>query len=449
MKTVIKTSLLAMACACGLSATVAHAKKYAEILHVDAALDRPVVPANQVEDVVVQIKIRPELIQSDQERPPLNLSLVLDRSGSMSGQKLEEAIQAAELAVSSLGPRDRLSVIIYDSQVDTLVPSQHVDRESIAEIKRKLRKVAARGNTAIYAGLNQAAAELRRFEDVGYVNRIILLSDGKANRGPSSVADFRSLGRALAGEDMVISTIGLGLGFNEDIMTTLAEAGQGNTYFVEDADDLPRIFAGELGDALNVAATDIEIIIRPRGGARIIKGVGREAEIDGDTARFRMSQVYSGLDKLALLEVRAPEGRVGTVEDLLEVEVNYLPAGEKRIRTQQVSVPITYTQEVEKVLAAARKDVALNVVDNRIAEAKEEAIEHADAGDREMAATSLRSAVEKINADYGFLGDEVVAKPSGEIAQEANDIEKQGLSNATRKSYRSDSYQITNQQTNK
>ncbi|PXA05366.1 hypothetical protein DDZ13_00430 [Coraliomargarita sinensis] len=445
MKTFIKRVLFSLAFACGLTA-MASAKGYTEILHVDAALDRPVVPANQTEDVVVQIKIRPEIVHSDRERPPVNLSLVLDRSGSMSGQKIEEAIQAAEVAVGSLGPRDRVSVIIYDHEVDTLAPSQFATRENIAEIKRRIRGVTSRGNTAIYAGLNQAAAELRRYEDAGYISRMILLSDGLANRGPSKVADFRALGRALAGEDMVISTVGLGLGFNEDIMTTLAEAGQGNTYFVENADDLPRIFAGELGDALNVAATDIEIIVRARGGARIIKSVGREAEIGEKVARFRMPQVYSGLDKLALLEVRAPEGRVGAVEDLIEVEVNYLPVGEKIARTQQVSVPITYTGEVEKVVAAARKDIARNVVDNRIAEAKEEAIAHADAGDREMAASSLRGVVGKISADYGFLGDEVVAAPAAEIEEEAEQVERQGLSNAKRKSYRSDSYQLKNQQ---
>ena len=445
MNTPMKSVLIALAFVCGLTATVS-AKAYREILHVDAALDRPVVPANQQEDVVVQIKIRPDLVHSDRKRPPINLALVLDRSGSMGGQKLELAIQAAEVAVGRLGSSDRISVIIYDNEVDTLAPSQLATRENIAEIKRRIRAVTARGNTAIYAGLNQAAAELRRYHDEGYINRMILLSDGLANHGPSKVADFRSLGRALAGEDMVISTVGLGLGFNEDIMTTLAQAGQGNTYFVENADELPRIFAGELGDALNVAATDIEIIVRPRGGARIIKSVGREAEIDGGTARFRMPQVYSGVDKLALLEVRAPKGRVGAVEDLIEVEVNYLPVGEKRSRSQQVSVPITYTQEIEKVVAAARRDVAKNVIDNRVAEAKEEAIAYADAGDREMAASSLRGAVGKITADYGFLGDDVVAAPSASINLEADQVEEEGLSNAKRKSYRSDSYQSVNQQ---
>lgn len=443
IKSILLTLTLALAG--GLTAQAA-VESGGKILYVEAALDRPAVAANQDNDVVLQIKIRPELVLSGQKRPPVNLSLVLDRSGSMSGQKIEQAIQAAEVAVSQLGPRDRVSVIIYDSEVETLAASQFASRESIEAIKARLRQVTARGNTAIYAGLNQGAAELRRHSDAGYIQRMILLSDGLANRGPSDVADFRALGRAFAGENIVISSIGLGLGFNEDIMTTLAAAGQGNTYFVEDADDLPRIFAGELGDALNVAATEIEIVVRPRGGARIIKSLGRAAEMDGGIARFRMPQVYSGLDKLALVEVSAPAGTVGAVEDLVDVEVNYRAVGENRPRTQQVSVPIRYTEALEEVLAAARKDIAQNVVDNRLAEAKETAITFADAGKRDEAAMRLRQVGGQIASDYGFLGDDFVAAPAEAIKLEADQVEEEGLSNAKRKLYRSESYQRKNQQ---
>ena len=447
MNQIIKSVLFTLTLVLAASPTVqAKANDDREVLYVDAALDRPAVVANQQADVVLQIKIRPELVVSDRERPPVNLSLVLDRSGSMSGQKIEQAIQAAEVAVSRLGPRDRVSVIIYDGEVETLASSQLASRESIGAIKRRLREVTARGNTAIYAGLNQAAAELRRHSDAGYIQRMILLSDGLANRGPSTVADFRALGRALAGEDIVISSVGLGLGFNEDIMTTLAEAGQGNTYFVEDADDLPRIFAGELGDALNVAATEIEIIVRPRGGARIIRSLGREAAMEGGVARFRLPQVYSGLDKLALVEVSAPAGTVGAVEDLVDVEVNYRAVGEKSPRTQQVSVPIRYTEAVEEILAAARKDIAQNVVDNRLAEAKEAAITYVDAGNRDEAAMRLRKVGGQIASDYGFLGDGFVAAPAEAIELEADQVEEEGLSNAKRKLYRSESYQRRNQQ---
>jgi len=252
MEPILCKTILLAAVAVGLSGNVL--AEAVEPLYIDAALDRPVVPADRDENVVVQIKIKPERIQSDGERSPVNLSLVLDRSGSMSGEKIRDAIEAAQIAVGRLGPRDLVSVIIYNHEVETLAESQYATSDNIASIRRALKKVKSGGNTAIYAGLNRAAAELRRKADSGYVNRMVLLSDGLANSGPSKVSDFRSLAQVFASEDIVVSTVGLGLDYNEDIMTTLAQAGQGNTYFCEDPRDLPRIFGAELGDALNVAA---------------------------------------------------------------------------------------------------------------------------------------------------------------------------------------------------
>lgn len=426
--------------------SVAMAKSPVETLHVDAALDRPVVPAEREETVVVQIKISPEQLQVSEERAPINLSLVLDRSGSMGGEKIRQAIDAAQSALSRLGPDDYVSLVIYNSGVETLAPAQRATPENIARIRRAVRGVSANGGTAIYAGLNQAAAELRRNDDRGYINRMILLSDGQANEGPSKVEDFRALGRAFATEDIVVSTVGLGMGFNEDIMTTLADAGQGNTYFVENAKDLPRIFAGELGDALNVVATDIEIVVRARDGARIIKSIGREAEIEDGLARFRLSQAYGGLDKLALVEVQAPAGVAGKANDLIEVEVNYRTVGSDEQRQQQVTVPIAYSERKEEIREAARVDVAQNVVDNRIAEAKQEAIQYADSGDYNQAATSMRKSAEKIQSDYAIFGDQFVAAPSAELNTEADEVEAEGLPNQKRKAYRSSSYQTVNQQ---
>lgn len=446
MKLIAKiTSLLAL-----LAAGTTTSAATVEFLHVEAELDRPLIPANQEQDVVVQIKIRPEDIPHETQRPPVNLSLVLDRSGSMSGEKIHQAIQSAQAAIERLSPDDAVSVIIYNDKVETLAEAQRASRNNVAHIRRALERVRPGGNTAIYAGLNQAAAELRRFADQGYINRMILLSDGLANEGPSHVNDFRALGRAFAGEDIVVSTVGLGLGFNEDIMTTLAQAGQGNMYFVEDTRDLPHIFAAELGDALNVAATDVEIIVRTRGDARIIKSLGREADIGDGVARYRLSQVYGGYDKLALLEVRAPAGVDGDAQDLVDIEVNYVPAGSDKTRQQAISVPIAYTASEVKVNEAASIEVAQNVVDNRVAEAKQEAIVFADQGKRQEAADRIRFLNRDLNRNYSMFANEVFMQENAKVLnEEAGEIEAVGVSNAKRKSYRSDSYQTVNQQTTK
>ena len=417
-------------------------------VRVDARLDRPVVYAGSPGKVVVQIDLSPEAMAPSADRVPVNLALVLDRSGSMSGGKMARAIDAAELAVSRLSPEDIVSVVIYDDRIDTLAEASPASLEYKALIQRKLRGVGARGSTAIYGGLSQAAAELRKFAREGYVNRIVLLSDGLANRGPRSVSDFEGLARAFAAEDFIVSTIGLGLDYDEDIMTALAAAGQGNTYFVETAADLPRIFEKELGDVLSVAATSVEIIIRPRAGVRVIRGIGRKADLgDGSAVRVRIPQLYGGLDKFALLELEVPAGETGERRELLDIEVSYREALGGEVRRREIVVPVTYSEREETVAASVQKDVVGNVAVNRIAESRVRAVEHADAGNRRQAGDVLRSAADELRRDYDRFGAaDVVAPASAPLAGEAAEIEESGLSRRARKEYKSGSYQTVNQQ---
>lgn len=417
-------------------------------IKIDARLDRPVIHANQTGKVVVQIEILPDEIISRVDRAPVNLGLVLDRSGSMRGEKMDRAIDAARLAVAQLGPQDIISVVIYDNEIETIAPAGKAANEYRESIRRELAKVTARGNTAIYGGLTQAAAELRKFGKEGYVNRLILLSDGLANQGPSAPSDFERLANAFANEDFIVSTVGLGMDFNEDIMTTLAAAGQGNTYFVETAADLPRIFERELGDALNVAATDVEITVRGREGIRVVRGIGREAELDENrVARLRIPQVYGGWDKLALLELEVPPGKAGESRELIDIEVAYRVVGSDEVSKQVLVVPVTFSEAREKIVEAVQEDVVVNVASNRVAESKAQAIAFADKGDTDRASEVMRAAASDLVREYDSFGAApTVAPMAAEVEEEAEEVSSLGLSNRKRKLYRSQSYQTVNQQ---
>tara|TARA_R100000027_G_scaffold59418_1_gene49741 strand:+ start:8163 stop:9530 length:1368 start_codon:yes stop_codon:yes gene_type:complete len=445
--TLYRTALATIGLCAALSTTSAK-DAATDPIRVDARLDRPVIYANQPGKVVVQISLQPDEIVSEGDRQPVNLALVLDRSGSMRGDKIRSAIEAARLAVGQLGPNDVISVVIYDNEIDTIAPAGRAEAEYRDSIRRALAGVTPRGNTAIYGGLTQAAAELRKFAREGYVNRMILLSDGLANQGPSSPSDFERLARAFAGEDFIVSTVGLGMDFNEDIMTSLASAGQGNTYFVETAADLPRIFQRELGDVLSVAATDIEITIEGREGIRIVKGIGREADLESETvARLRIPQVYGGLDKLALLELEVPAGKEGERRELVDVEVSYRLTKGGAVKRQQVVVPVIYSGVQEEVVQAVQSEVVINVAQNRIAETKTEAILLADEGNIAASGEVLRKVSDDLAADYdGYEMDAVLEAEAKPLEEDARDIQTSGMSNKKRKQMRSESYQTVNQQ---
>ena len=161
-------------------------------------------------------------------RPSVNLAIVLDRSGSMHGEAIKRAREAACEAVRRLDERDVISVVAYDDVTETVVPAQRVvDREGIIA---KISRIEARGMTALFAGVATGASELAKFRGQCEINRVLLLSDGQANVGPSSAEELGRYGAMLMKDGVAVSTVGLGNGYNEDLMTRLSQKSDGNSY---------------------------------------------------------------------------------------------------------------------------------------------------------------------------------------------------------------------------
>src|SRR5262249_8423165 len=176
-----------------------------------------------------------------------------DRSSSMaSDQKLDKAKEAALMVLDRLQPDDYISVISYDSTVEVLVPSTHVGNG--AELREQISSLSPRGSTALFAGVSTGIEEVGKHLDAKRVNRIVLLSDGQANVGPRSPNELGRLGEVAGRQGISITTVGVGLDYNEDLMTQLALASDGNHAFAENATDLATIFSHELGDVMSVIA---------------------------------------------------------------------------------------------------------------------------------------------------------------------------------------------------
>ncbi|MBC2593934.1 VWA domain-containing protein [Ruficoccus amylovorans] len=411
---------------------------------VRAELDRPFVMAGQGERVVIKVSLLPAETESARARPPVNLALALDRSGSMSGQKIEQAREAALEALSLLGPRDRIALVVYDDEAFTLIESQHpLERERLAAAIRGIRPG---GSTALYSGVRQAAAQVREGSREGSIDRVVLLSDGQANVGPSSPEALRDLGLKLAAEDISVSTVGLGAGFNEDLMTGLAETGQGNSYFVENARDLTRIFAAELEDVLNVAATGVEVVVTFEPGVRPVRIIGREGRIGDGDARFSVNQLIGGREKFALIEVELPAGEAGVDREIARVRADYTDALSGEKAHADASAQVAYTERPAEVESAANVIVGREVVANRVAEARREAVKLSDAGQHREAAAlfrDLRGEIDVMNAPYA---DSEITQMSEVLDRDAAQLDQSKLSNTDRKRYSNDSYKTVNQQ---
>lgn len=434
-------ALLGLLSACALGQNEQNVR-----LRVD--FDRPVLPSGSTERVVMKVSLDCLKLPMPSERPPVNLTLVLDRSGSMSGDKLEKAREAAIEVIRRLSPEDLFSLVIFDNEVRTLIPARHVRNRG--EMEDLVCSIRAGGGTALYAGVAQGASELRRnLESRRYVYRMILLSDGQANVGPSSPAELGWFGRSLVKEGISVTTIGLGLGYNEDLMTRLAQASDGNTYFAESSSDLERIFNGELGDVLSVVARRVVLTLDFPEWARPVAFVGREGRVDGRRAELTLNQLYGGQEKYALIEVEVTPGEAGCERSTATASLSYEDVRSRRSASCSASGVLRYTRNEHEVRAAVNQAVQSVYASNVIAEAKDKAVEYVDANRKEEAARLVQSRVDSLMAMPCAASNAELRKQAEMAVRDAKEMEARGLDNAKRKAYRTENQQVKAQQSSR
>lgn len=413
-------------------------------------LGTPVIEAGLKQKAYLKISLKGFELTGESDRTAANIALVLDESGSMQGEKIEKAKEAALLAVDLLNADDILSVISYDSTVKILVPATRVDDKKA--IRKAIKAMNANGKTALFAGVSKGAKEVRKFIDKERVNRVILLSDGQANVGPSTPTELGELGMSLGKEGISVTTIGLGAGYNEDLMTNLAGYSDGNHAFVEDAEDLVKIFNYEFGDVLSVVAQDLLIRIELDDGVRPIRILGREGEIIGREITTRMNQLYSDQEKYILLEVEVPEGKADESRDLANVSVTYQNMASKRKHDINDSVKISYSASKKAVAEAINTTVVTETTKQVANEMSKEALRLRDTGKREEARKVLNRSAEFVRAQGSLLGgsaQQELKAYSDEVEEEAASITSDRDWNKTRKSIKAKQYRQDKQQSYK
>lgn len=413
-----------------------------------AELDKPVLPADETTRAVVKITLDAGQVPTGEKRPPVNLSVVLDRSGSMAGQKLEHAKEAAIAALRRLDSQDVFSLIAYSTAVETVIPAQSV--ANAEDLERQIRAIGSSGNTNLFGGVNQGASEVRRhLADKRYTPRIILLSDGLANVGPSSPEELGRLGAALVKEGISVTTVGVGDDYNEDLMTQLSQKSDGNTYFVEASQDLPRIFAAELGDVLSVVARKVTIEITCPQGIRPIRIIGRDGRLSGQQAEIFLNQLYGGQSKYVLLEVEVPPTVAAQTRQLAAARCTYENAVDNASRESRALVAATFTSNPTEVVAQVNKPVQSAVAANYNAVLANQVVELTDQGETKKAVEALRQRSQDLQAEAAAFANRDLNAQSAELEQQAAKLEKLGMDKSMRKLFRADSYQTTNQQSSR
>ncbi|HYO68035.1 MAG TPA: VWA domain-containing protein, partial [Archangium sp.] len=221
------------------------------------------------------------------KRTPVNLAVVIDRSGSMSGYKLQQAKQAARHLVGLLGPGDRLAIVHYGSDVKSQpsLPATPANRELMLQY---IEGIWDDGGTNIGAGLHAGRSHVTAVRGDYSVNRIILLSDGQATEGITDDASLTEVVKGIRTEGITVSAIGVGTDFNEDLMQGFAELGAGAYGFLEDAAQLGSLFQKDLRQASTRVARDVALSFTLPQGVRLQEVLGYRFEQEGRRVTVRL-----------------------------------------------------------------------------------------------------------------------------------------------------------------
>lgn len=353
---------------------------------IDLVPLRAALPAGQNADVTLLVRIRPGTLPAPEQRPPLNLALVLDRSGSMSGEPLRLATLAARSALRQLNPGDRVAVVAFDDEVTVVLPSQRVKNASA--LARKLPELDAGSTTALHAGWFAGAAQVAEHLDPGALNRVILLSDGHANVGETRAEALAGLAAGLKARGIGTTALGLGWSYDEDLMRAMADAGDGNFEHIADPEALPAFFQAELGGLSRTVGQGVALKAHARlSGIRRVKELGGLPKLG--RRHWQLPNLLAEHPFEVLLTLKVPAQQQALTTGVLELALTWVaPGGKPQELRATLELPVLTREAHAHIQENAEVRAALELMEN--AQAKQAAVELLDAGDTAGAQGVLR-----------------------------------------------------------
>ncbi|MDH4164345.1 MAG: VWA domain-containing protein [Nitrospirota bacterium] len=333
-------------------------------LNIKCILSKDALPAGSAEQAVyalVNIKPAGEACLTSM---PANFGLVLDRSGSMDGEKMDHLKEAVGYVMDHLNDDDLVSITIFDDQVETLIPSQAARNRE--EIKSKLGTIIARGGTQISDGLKAGLEEVKKGLSKERVNRILLLTDGQTWDDEPACTE---LADQAGSQGIAITSIGIGQDWNEKLLLELSDRSRGNSHWIENPLAILDAFQQEVRSMQSVAATNLRVTARMGQGVKAVKVYSTVPMIcDRTIAAVNSGNIVANLGALdgikgqsLLIEARVQPAQTGTFR-LGQVEVTYdVPS--KAIKGQSIKTDLSVTFTDDAAAAAKVNAEVMNLVE--------------------------------------------------------------------------------------
>lgn len=349
-------------------------------------------------------------------RPSLSLAIVIDRSGSMHGAPIQNAKEAALSVLRQLDERDAFSIVTYSSSSETVIPMERATDANKLAARAAIETIDDDGGTCISCGLESGAHEVARSpigsaESIGRgLRRILLISDGQANEGLYDRDELAQLAANEAARGVSISTVGVGLDFDEVTMRRLAEVGRGSYYFVEDTVALSAMFSRELSSLAKTVASEVRLVATPAPGVRIEEAYGypmTPSTRPGDSVVVPIADMRAGETRKVVFRVTIAAGHEGPLT-VSQIDVGWHRVSDGVQRAAHTTAEVDVVDDPRAV--AASVDVAtMAAVEKALsARALEEAVSEYERNGMAGAKQILDRRVEAVRANRAVLGADTV-----------------------------------------
>ncbi|MEJ2735890.1 MAG: VWA domain-containing protein [Anaerolineae bacterium] len=360
-----------------------------------------------------------------QVQMPLNLSLVLDKSGSMQGKKIQNLRQAAKLVVERLGSQDTISIVAFSDRKYLIAESQPVTNKD--ELKKRIDRIRDGGGTAISGGMGQGLAELDKAVGPDRVSRMLLLTDGQTFGDEKQCL---KLGKKAGDEGIVVNALGLGDDWNEDLLDEIAEASGGVADFIDSPDKIVTFFEQAVQSMQDTVVQNAQMILRLANGVTprqvwqvlpMISNLGYRPLSDRDV-QVTLGELEKGQPRSLLVELLITPRPAGSYR-IAQAEVSYDVPGLK-LTNEKVKADILIDFTADAVKAKQYEPEVMNIVEKVTAfKLQTRALEEAKLGNVAGASQKLRAAATRLLE----MGEEELAQSA---LEEADNLEKSGQMSA-------------------
>jgi Ca-activated chloride channel homolog len=408
------------------------------MINTNCDFDLAILPTGKALETNILLRFRADTPEAP--RRNLNLSIAIDRSGSMAGEPLHHALKAAESVVDQLEPTDTLSIVVYDDAVDTVVPPQAVSDKS--GLKQAIRRVRAGGITNLSGGWLKSCEYVKKNLDPQRINRVLLLTDGYANMGIQDPKVLTATSGQKAEEGVTTTTLGFGQSFNEDLLIGMARAANGNFYFIQSIDEASEVFSIELDSLRAVVGQNLAVTIELAPGVSLVDtlSLAQVSHTAAGATVLTLGDLYENEDKLlglGLSIANAPVGQLAVMKLHYQADVVQNGAIQSVSGTTEIFATVG---SIEESATSASSAVLLELSHLKIAKAKETALALAEQGQHQPAEQILRSLIQDLQ-NKGLNENFEIAEEIDQLEYFANQIAGRALGNAGRKELRDQSHQ--------